>query len=223
MQHPSKIPFAIFSCSKKRYVSKFYQLTRVIAKKNIHNGNVEVGERFLHNTKITTSQINKERAHQTSRNKDKPSCRDYLMMEIYQILLCLADWINNLEFIQISSMSFEVQAKHLIELKTEDGSVVGSGDTDDVDSGNSRPHSRRRNNGVPNNAMNLSDNVDAHMSGLNSVRVRELSDLDLHPVQRVTRNQEIIARDRNGKFRWYDQISIFGLRPSELTYVALNP
>ena len=77
------MPLAILSCSKQRYVSKFYQLTRVTAKENIHNGNVEVDKRFLHNTKIATSRTNEERAHQTSRDKDKPSCRDIPIMEIY--------------------------------------------------------------------------------------------------------------------------------------------
>ena len=64
--------------------------------------------------------------------------------------------------------------------------------------------------------------IDAHRSGIDSVRVQELSTLNLCPAQRVTRNQEIIVRDQNGKFWRYSQILIFGLRPPELTHVAPN-
>ena len=57
-----------------KYVGKFDQGNRVTASANPHTGSLQVGLQFLHNTKITTSRINEEKAFKKSRDVHKPNC-----------------------------------------------------------------------------------------------------------------------------------------------------
>ena len=80
-----------------------------------------------------------------------------------------------------------------------------------------------RNDSENNEMDNISDNSNAHKSGILSKRVRKLPELNLRFHQQLTLNQESTVRDHKKKTRKYDMISIFGARPPELVSVFQNP
>ena len=209
-----------------KYVAKFDQSNRVAASANTRTGALKIGSQFLHNTKITTSAINEDKAHKKQRNKHHFSYRDIPMMEIYQLMIHLSEVTTNLVFIQISTRSFELRSRSKIKLNSK-GKVCRP---------DQRPESNRQDvldddynddddgdNGNPSGGIQFGPNSDAHISGICSVRVRENEQLGLRVHQHLTPNQIAIVRDHKSTSRQYDMISVFGLRPPELLPVFQNP
>ena len=191
-----------------KYIAKFDLANRVIGSANAHTGTTQVGSEFLHNTKITSSRHNEEAAFKKRRDKDHPFCRDIPLLEMVQLMLNVPEVTTNIWFIQISTLPFEVRARHKIQLNSK-GRVT-----------------RRDNNNHDDDSSSgtfFGANADAHESGIPSKRVRELEELNLRVHQRLTPNQEMTIRDHNSNTRKFDKISMFGARPPELVSVFENP
>ena len=185
-----------------KYVGKFDEGTRVIASANAHTGAVKVGSQFLHNTKITSSRMNEDKAFNQSRDKHLPHTRAMAILEMFQQMVASGDVTTNLHFIPVSTLPFEVRSRQKIKLNSR-GRLIRN-DNDDANDNNN-------------------PSADAHVSGVAAKRARESEELELHPRQQLTPSQEMTARDHKGSSRKYDMMSIFGLRPPELVSVFDNP
>jgi len=93
-----------------KYVAKFDQGNCISASTDIHTGSLVIRSQFLHNTKITSSEMNEDKAHQQSRSKHQLCYRDLPMMGIYQLMLGLPEVTTTLEFLEMSTRSYDVRA-----------------------------------------------------------------------------------------------------------------
>ncbi len=64
------------ACYVAKYITELDQNNKVTVVPSDHNcANIQVDTKFLHNTKITRSRINEDKAHQKSNRKNQPCGR----------------------------------------------------------------------------------------------------------------------------------------------------
>ena len=102
-----------------KYITKFDQGNYVILCQDIHTGQWVLGKKHLHNTKIVTSKYNKNKAFGTDRMKLHLKGRDMPHFEIRQIMLGDPGLFTNMEFIEISTLLFELRPSNSIILDTQ--------------------------------------------------------------------------------------------------------
>ncbi len=64
-------------------------------------------KKFLHNTKITRSQINKEKALEKSKSRTRPSERGIAHPDMQGRILGHSDIVTDLLFVRIQTLSFK--------------------------------------------------------------------------------------------------------------------
>ena len=74
----------------------------------------------MHNTKMESSNFNKEKALKQSRHKDHAVGRDTPILKLLHLCLGLFEVITNLWFILISTYSFKIRSKHKIKIDKKD-------------------------------------------------------------------------------------------------------
>ena len=145
---------------------------------------------FLHNTKISRSAINEEKAFNKSRQRNHPVGRFIGLPEMMHQLLGYPDIHTNLDFVEISTYPFEYRSTTRVKL-TKYGSLQ-------------RPAERRhQNNRHSDNALVYTE----------SCGVR---DAMLPPPRRFTPSQRLLLQPVQRFVTNLDKISLFGLRPVEL-------
>lgn len=94
-----------------KYVAKVDEQNRVIVSTARNkNGALVTESTFLHNTKITSSKINKDKALQNKRYNKHPKGRKISLMEMLQILLKYKEVHTNMNFENIPTMPLELRA-----------------------------------------------------------------------------------------------------------------
>ena len=107
-----------------RYVVKYLterdQNNQVTVAPSVHNSaNMLVDTKFLHNTKITCSRINEEKAHQKSNRKNQPCGRAVSAPEMQQKLLGQNEVMTTLTFVHINTMPFEQRQTTVVKLDSK--------------------------------------------------------------------------------------------------------
>jgi len=177
-----------------KYLVKRDKVNRAMAFADVHTGDVRVGKERIHNSKIATSNYNEEKAFEKSRMKDHDTGRDISHMEIIHVLLGYPEIITNCVFTEVSTQPFCNRPKNRVR-RSAQGKVIG-------------------NDGSPRSP-------DAHHAGIPMKKLRD--DMGFISCRKMTATQELTYRDHGGKTTRYDEISLFGLRPSELVFVVENP
>jgi hypothetical protein len=91
-----------------KYIVKKDKGNRITLGANFHLGaRMNVDEKFLHNTKITRSQINKEKALEKSKSRKRPSGRGIAHLNMQGRILGHSDVVTDLLFVRIQTLSFE--------------------------------------------------------------------------------------------------------------------
>ncbi len=91
-----------------KYVMERDQNNQVPFAPSVHNSaNMQVDTKSLHNTKITHSRINEDKAHQKSNRKNQPCRRAVSAPEMQQKLLGQNKVMTTLAFVHIKTMPFE--------------------------------------------------------------------------------------------------------------------
>jgi hypothetical protein len=80
---------------------------------------MQVDTKFLHNTKITRSRINEDKAHQKSNRKHQPCGRAVLAPEMQQKLSGQNEVITTLAFVHINTMPFEQRQTTVVKLDSK--------------------------------------------------------------------------------------------------------
>ena len=192
------------SCVKYiiKYTCKFDQgnTLRIKAKNGMEGDTVQVGSRFLHNTKIASSAINEKKAIERSRDAHQFAGRQYPFLEILHLMLGLPEVTTNLNFAEIVTYPYELRARGKINVD-ENGLVQCPNDPFE-----DRPETRRDGltYGIPSQAARQS------VAGLGFWR-------------HFTESQVETFKDHRRASRINDPISVFGLRPPELLGVFMNP
>ena len=170
-----------------KYIVKLDQGNRCIVWADAHTGAVMRAEhQFLHNTKITSSKVNEEKAHEKSRKWHLPSGRVIAFTEIQQHLLGYPEVMTTLKFIRICTKPFELRSTTKIKLNSN-GDLV-------------RPESH------------VVSDTHSTISPAQSARQR----LEFPQNRLMTPSQELLYRNSSEKSASYDQVTQFGLRPVEL-------
>ena len=87
-----------------KYIVKLDQGNRVAVWADSHSGAILRGEEtFLHNTKITGSKMNEDRAFKKSRDFTKPNGRKIAFTKMQQQLLGYPEVMTNLWFVRIQT------------------------------------------------------------------------------------------------------------------------
>ena len=91
-----------------KYVVKKDEGNRITLGANFHSGaRMNADETFLHNTKITRSQINEEKALEKSKNRKRPSGRGIAYPDMQGRILGHSDVVTDLIFVRVQTLSFE--------------------------------------------------------------------------------------------------------------------
>jgi hypothetical protein len=91
-----------------KYIVKKDEGNRITLGANFYLGaRMNVDEKILHNTKITRSQINKEKALEKSKSKKHPSGRGIAHPDMQGRILGHSDVVTDLLFVRIQTLSFE--------------------------------------------------------------------------------------------------------------------
>ena len=103
-----------------KYVVKMDDGNRCTVYADAHNpSKMKVENQFLHNTKIVTSKINEDKAHEKSRKRKLPNGRSVGYVEVCQHILGLPEVMTNLQFKQICSKPAEERPKCRIKLDSK--------------------------------------------------------------------------------------------------------
>ena len=108
-----------------KYISKFDNGNYFVLCHDIHMGQWMIGKIHLHNTKIVSSKINKDKAMAKERTENHPRGRNIPHFEIRQILMGNPEVFTNLKFIEISTLPFELHPTNSIKLDAQ-GNVMGN-------------------------------------------------------------------------------------------------
>jgi len=91
-----------------KYVVKKDEGNRITLGANFHSGaRMNADETFLHNTKITRSRINEEKALEKSKNRKRPSGRGIAYPDMQGRILGHSDVVTDLIFVRVQTLSFE--------------------------------------------------------------------------------------------------------------------
>ena len=124
-----------------------------------------------------------------------PKGRDISHFEIRQILLGDPEVFTNMEYVEISTLPFELRPSNCIKLDTT-GNVIVSNNVQEHPS-------------------------DSFTCGTPIQLIRRRKNLPIY--QQMTANQNLTYQNHDGKTSKYDMISIFSLHPPELLGVFRNP
>ena len=113
-----------------KYIGKFDDGNYVVLCEDSHSGEWVLGKTHLHNTKIVTSKINEDKAFDNDRQKNHPKGRDMPNLEIRQILMGHLEVFTNMEYVQISTMPFDLRPTNIVNLDKK-GNVRYHQDTND--------------------------------------------------------------------------------------------
>ena len=103
-----------------KYVTQRDQNNQVTVAPSVHNSaNMQVDTKFLHNTKITRSRINEDKAHQKSNRKHQPCGRAVSFPEMQQKLLGQNEVMTTLAFVHINTMPFEQRQTTVVKLDSK--------------------------------------------------------------------------------------------------------
>jgi hypothetical protein len=103
-----------------KYVTQCDQNNQVTVALSVHNSaNMQVDTIFLHNTKITCSRINEDKAHQKSNRKHQPCGRAVSAPEMQQKLLDQNKVMTTLAFVHINTMPFEQRQTTVVKLDSK--------------------------------------------------------------------------------------------------------
>jgi hypothetical protein len=80
---------------------------------------MQVDTKFLHDTKITCSRINGDKAHQKSNRKHQPCGRAVLASKMQQKLLGQNKVMTTLAFVHINTMPFEKKQTTMVKLDSK--------------------------------------------------------------------------------------------------------
>ncbi len=198
-----------------KYISKFDVARRVMSYANEHTGATRVGSEFVHNTKAASSKYHEDKVFEKRRDRFHPQFREVPTLNMLQHLLLIPEIITNLNFVEISTLPFEVRSREKVRMD-RDGNIrrrraqIVDEEGDDEEGDSDQVDMR-------------GPNADARESGMDAQRARENEGLELHARQRMTANQIVIALEHETSTRQYDMISIFGLRPPEVLSLFQNP
>ena len=108
------------ACYVVKYVTQRDQNNQVTVAPSVHNSaNMQVDTKFLHNTKITRSRINEDKAHQKSNRKHQPCGRAVSFPEMQQKLLGQNEVMTTLAFVHINTMPFEQRQTTVVKLDSK--------------------------------------------------------------------------------------------------------
>ena len=171
-----------------KYIVKLDDGNRCTVWEDSHTGAVMRAEHhFLHNTKITSSKANEDKAFKKSRDWHKPSGRAIAFTEMQQHILGYPEVMTTLRFVRICTKPFEQRPTTRVKLN-ENGDLI-------------RPDSQ----GVE----------DTQSSIPSSQRAREAKQFP--PERFMTPSQQLLSRNNGGaKSFAYDEITQFSLRPVEM-------
>jgi hypothetical protein len=103
-----------------KYVTKLDQNNQVTVAPSVHNSaQMQVNTKFLHNTKITRSRINEDKAHHKSNRKHQPCGRAISAPEMQQKLLGQNEVMTTLAFVHINTMPFEQRQTTVVKLDSK--------------------------------------------------------------------------------------------------------
>lgn len=103
-----------------KYIVKLDEGNRIIVWADQHTGAVLRAEKnFLHNTKITSSRIAENKAHEKSRKAKHPTGRAIAVTEMIQHLLGEPEVMTTIEFERISTKKFELRPTTKIRLNSD--------------------------------------------------------------------------------------------------------
>jgi hypothetical protein len=103
-----------------KYVTERDQNNQVTAAPSVHNSaNMQVDTKFLHNTKITCSRINENKAHQKSNFKHQPCRRAVSAPEMQQKFLGQNKVMATLTFVHINTMPFDQRQTTVVKLDSK--------------------------------------------------------------------------------------------------------
>ena len=170
-----------------KYIVKLDDGNRCIVWADAHTGAVMRAEKdFLHNTKITSSKANENKAYEKSRKWRHPSGRAIAFTEMQQQLLGYPEVMTTLRYVRICTKPFEHRSTTKVKLN-ENGDLIR-----------------------PDNAS-VSD---THASRSPSQTVREM--MGFLPNRFMTPSQLLLYRNDGVKSTAYDEVTQFSLRPVEL-------
>ena len=169
-----------------KYISKFVDCNYVVLCQDIHTGQWILGKNHLHNTKIVSSKINEDKAFEQRRYKNHPKGRDMPYFEIRQIILGDAEVFNDLCFVPLSTLPFELRPSNKVEIDSK-GKVINPNPDYDAEA-----------------AENISDSYESEIP-MQKARIQ--ADLSVH--QLVTGSQLLTRHNHNRKACRSDKISIF--------------
>jgi hypothetical protein len=108
------------ACYVVKYVTQRDQNNQVTVAPSVHNSaNMQVDTKFLHNTKITCSRINEDKAHQKSNRKHQPCRKAVSGPEMQQKLLGQNKVMTTLAFVHINTMPFEQRQTTVVKLDSK--------------------------------------------------------------------------------------------------------
>ena len=182
-----------------KYVVKMDKGNRVTVWADANNGNVVKAEhQFLHNTKITSSGINEEKAHERSRRWKHPEGRAIAFPEIQQSILGYSEVMTNLKFIRICTKPFELRSTTKIKL-------------------NNKGNLERPDRTVQ-QASNLPPDASSGLPPVLKARRRKFPQLS---DRQMSTSQKLLHRN-NVKCGAFDKITQYSLRPIELMQIVRN-
>ena len=93
-----------------KYLCKIDEQNYVIVSTNKDSGNLVSRSTFLHNTKVSSSKANEDKARSEERDKDHPNGRAISHMEMLHTMLRYPEVVTDLKFISICTMPIELRA-----------------------------------------------------------------------------------------------------------------
>ena len=201
-----------------KYASKRDKTTRIDCNVNAHNGSINIGSTFLHNTKIDRSRRNEEIAHSRSRNSSHPTGIMIPNLELLHHLLGIPEITTNMSFVNISTSSYETRSRFRINLGN-DGAVIRR-QTHNDSSGNEESQNASQRRPAGRDRRGFARQRDEHVDGIwiDKLRRRHIT----HEYRMFTPYQLEIIFDDRIESRRYDHVSVYGVRPPELTRVIVN-
>ena len=190
-----------------KYIGKIDETNYIIVGANgSKHGSLVTHGTFLHNTKISSSKINEDKALQKKRDKDHARGRGIGVMEMLQMSLGYPEVHTNLVFVSIPTMPLELRAG----IETHKFRPILDNDN--------RLH---RNNNIPFNQP-LDDNgdpiEDAAYVGIESDLVRR--SMELNPDRQMRESELLILQGSDKSSISIDKVSKFSVRPPELRQIT---
>jgi PIF1 helicase. len=179
-----------------KYVVKKDEGNRITLGADFHSGaRMNADEKFLHNTKITRSRINEEKALEKSKNRKRPSGRGIAHPDMQGRVLGHSDVVTDLIFVRVQTLSFEQRKSTKFRL-TRGGALIIS----DVNSTESDCASvRREKNFTPERNITESQSLLYRNNGSDSsVSYDMVTQFGLRPVEFLQ-----VFRSLGKYFRWF--------------------